>query len=124
MDLTLQGGNIEIQLEPMERVWSVHLAQRIEVSLDTLERVRVGYPETTWKEIRAPGTYLPGMFKAGTYYTERGREFWYARKGQSCLCLDMAEGYYKRIVLGSIKATRWHSLLQPSLVNRLNSNGV
>ena len=123
MNLILQDGTLEIQLELMERVWSVHLGQHIRVLLNTLQSVQADCPETTWREIRAPGTHLPGMFKAGTYYTERGREFWYARKGQSCLCLDMTEGYYKRVVLGSTDAGLWHAWLQSSVSRPLQAQG-
>ncbi|MEO1445206.1 MAG: hypothetical protein AAFV46_03030, partial [Cyanobacteria bacterium J06635_11] len=83
-------------------------------------------PETTWNELRAPGTALPGFIKAGTYYTQRGREFWYVLRaskgasngGQNCLCLDMSEGYYKRIVLESGLAGTWRAQIQTALDSR------
>ena len=114
MNLETKNGIISIHLEPTERLWSVHVSPQIDVSLDAIQSVQIDRPKTTWKEIKAPGTYIFG-FKAGTYYTERGREFWYAQKGHSCLCLDMEEGYYKRIVLGSPQAEDWCTLLQSLL---------
>ncbi len=55
-----------------------------EISLEHIVEVRTEAPETSWREIRAPRTYLPGVMKAGTYYTPRGKEFWYATK-KGCL---------------------------------------
>jgi hypothetical protein len=38
-------------------------------------------PPSTLKHVRAPGTYVPGLIKAGSYYTSRGREFWFVTRG-------------------------------------------
>ncbi|MGB3292815.1 MAG: hypothetical protein WBB01_07515 [Phormidesmis sp.] len=115
MNLTIQDGAIQIQLTSAERLWAFHLSHQIEIPLDSIQSVRLERPATTWKELRAPGTHLPGLIKAGTYYTERGREFWYAQGDQNCLCLDIAAGYYKRIVLSSAAAERWRSQLQQAI---------
>ena len=115
MDLIFQDHTVKIQLEPTERLWGCHLSGQIEVSLDNIQSVTLERPNTTWKEMRAPGTYLPRVIKAGTYYTERGREFWYAVGDRPCLCIDISEGYYKRIVIGSTDAPNWQSQIQNSL---------
>lgn len=114
MNLTLENSTIKIQLEPVERLWAFHLSSQIEISLASVQSVQIERPKTTWKELRSPGTYMPGLIKAGTYYTERGREFWYVQGNQDCLCLDIAEGYYKRIVL-SEAANSWQLLVEAAV---------
>ena len=37
------------------------------------------------KEIKAPGTSIPGLIKAGTFYSNRGKEFWYVTKGKDAI---------------------------------------
>jgi len=49
------------------------------------------------------GTYLPEVIKAGTYYTPRGKEFWYVTK-KGCLVLELRDEPYKRIILVSSQA--------------------
>ncbi|MEL6779109.1 MAG: hypothetical protein AAFO06_17820 [Cyanobacteria bacterium J06597_16] len=126
MHLTTLDNNIKIQLDPSERLWAFHLNRQIEVPLDTVESVRLERPETTWNELRAPGTYLPGFIRAGTYYTQRGREFWYVNKASNstpnCLCVDMSEGYYKRIVLESGLAGNWRAQIQRALASLEEGN--
>jgi hypothetical protein len=112
MNISLDNSGLRIQLEPLERFLSVHLNQQIQVSFEHLQSARLERPESTWRELRSPGSYIPGWIKAGTYYTERGREFWYSLKDQPCLCLDFTEGYYKRIVIGSNQAEQWHAQIQ------------
>jgi hypothetical protein len=47
----------------------------------------------------APGTFLPGAIKAGTYYTPRGREFWYVTKDKDYLVLELQDEPFKKIIL-------------------------
>ncbi|EDX83863.1 hypothetical protein S7335_1560 [Synechococcus sp. PCC 7335] len=121
MDINLNDDVIKIQLEPIERLWSFHISQWIEVPLSHVQSIRLERPRTSWQELRAPGTYVPGLIKAGTYYTERGREFWYVQGEQSCLCLDITDGYYKRIVLASPRADRWRSQIQSAIATQPNA---
>ncbi|MEM8501578.1 MAG: hypothetical protein AAF716_00315 [Cyanobacteria bacterium P01_D01_bin.1] len=120
MNLVVAGNKVKVQLDPSERFWAFHLSGQIELPLDSIQDVRLVRPETEWNELRAPGTYVPGLIKAGTYYTTKGREFWYVPKNQdtnqSCLCVDVSEGYYKRIVLGSVMARQWQSQIQAATV--------
>lgn len=130
MHLTTTQSTLKIQLESSERLWAFHLSGHIEVPLESIQSVRLERPETTWHELRAPGTCLPGFIKAGTYYTQRGREFWYvlrASKGaangesQNCLCLDMSEGYYKRIVLESGLAGTWRASIREAMPTQIQT---
>ncbi|MEL6555705.1 MAG: hypothetical protein AAFQ63_19930 [Cyanobacteria bacterium J06621_11] len=121
MHLIFYDHTVEIQLEQTEKLWAFHLSGRIIVPLKCIQSVTPERPNTTWKELRSPGTYLPSIIKAGTYYTKRGREFWYVQGDSPCLCIDISEGYYKRIVLGSEAAERWHSQIQTRLSNPIQA---
>ena len=45
------------------------------IPLQNIKNVSAELPKPTWKEIKAPGTFIPGLIKAGTYYTDKGQEF-------------------------------------------------
>jgi hypothetical protein len=53
-----------------------------------------------WKEIRAPGTAIPGLTKAGTYYTSRGKEYWMLKKKDSPIRIELDNNNFKRLILG------------------------
>ena len=115
MDLKIGSGVVEIVLEPMERLASCRINSRIELSLADIQTVSTQRPDGHWRELRAPGTYFPGLIKAGTYYSELGRAFWHVQRDQPCLCIDLEAGYYKRVVLGSDLAQDWCSQIQAVL---------
>lgn len=56
--------------------------------------------------IRAPGTHLPGVIKAGTYYTRQGREFWYVT-AQRFLSFELHQEPYQKIVLTTEHNQAW-----------------
>jgi len=117
MDLTVRDRTIEIALTPVERLWSCHISGSIQLPLFNLQAVSVSAekPESRGRDLRAPGTYVPGLIKAGTYYSDLGRAFWYVSRNQPYLCLDLKVGYYKRVVLGSPLANEWCDQIQASL---------
>lgn len=107
MQLTLTPTTLQIHLTGQERLWAFHLGCLIEVPLTKITRVTTELPVSTWREIRAPGTYLPGVIKAGTYYTERGREFWYVTDWSSVLHFEIQDDYYQEIILTVADHLTW-----------------
>ena len=71
-------------------------------------------PQNSWTDIKAPGTHVPGVIKAGTYYTRRGKEFWYVIADAKFLTLELHDEPYQKIVLTLDGHEDW--------ANRINSN--
>ncbi len=114
MELQRRGGVLEIRLGPWERLWSFHVGETIAVPLAQIQTVGTTLPPSDPWMIRAPGTGLPGILAAGTFYSRRGREFWYVTAESPVLVLDVADFYYKRLVLNVPTAETWARLLNPT----------
>jgi hypothetical protein len=99
MQLSLNQDQLVIQLDWYEQLLAFTLHNPIVVPLDHLLQVDAEEPPSRWTDLRAPGTYLPGVIKAGTYYTRHGREFWYATVDRKFLVLELREEPYQKIVL-------------------------
>ena len=119
MELALSETRLTITLENHERLWSAHVSKTIEVLLTHITHVETGVPDGLWDGIRAPGTFVPGVIRAGTYYTKRGREFWYVTRQDGpldqakALSLDLSQDeYYKRIVLSVQSCQSWGDRIQ------------
>jgi len=85
------------------------------ISVSHITEVKAAEPETSWRDLRAPGTFFPGIIKAGTYYTKRGKEFWYYKKGKKPLVLELRNESYKRIILGLDDAPAWQQEIQEQI---------
>ena len=113
MQLTLTSTHLIVDLDWQERLWACHIGSAIQVPLEQIVAVSCDRPDTSWREIRAPGTFFPGAIRAGTYYTERGREFWYATPPWQILNLRLRDHYYKGIYLSLADNQSWCDRLQP-----------
>jgi len=108
-----------IQLDWYEQLLAFTLHNPITVSLDHLLEATAEEPQSRWTDLRAPGTHLPGVIKAGTYYTRHGREFWYATIDQKFLVLELREEPYQKIVLTVANNQAWVDRL-----NQAKSNSI
>ena len=107
MKLHLEHHQLTIELEWYEQLWAVTLERQLHIPLDSIDRVTTTEPQSDWAEIRAPGTFLPGIIKAGTYYTKRGKEFWYVTTDRDYLTLELHDEPYRRIVITIPDCIAW-----------------
>jgi hypothetical protein len=110
VNIVIDRDVIRIELSRLERILTFHrsfgvpLSQITEVSTDLLP--------PTWKEIRAPGTAIPGLTKAGTYYTSRGKEFWMLKNNDNPIRIELNNNKLKRLILGVSDRGRQASIVK------------
>jgi hypothetical protein len=97
--------NFKIEFTPSEKILSIHGS--IDIPISHITKVSGELLDPTWKEIRMPGTSLPGVIKAGTYMTDRGAEFWYVTRNKKILRIELRDNFYKRVVLGLDDNSFW-----------------
>jgi hypothetical protein len=115
MKLYLADNLLTIELEWYEQLWAVTLDRQMHIPLDRIDRVTTTEPQSNWAEIRAPGTFLPGVIKAGTYYTKRGKEFWYVTADRNYLTLELHDEPYQRIAINIADNTAWGERIDRAL---------
>ncbi|AFY92321.1 hypothetical protein [Chamaesiphon minutus] len=115
MQLNLTTNRLTIELEWYEQLWAVTLERQMHIPLSRIDRATTEEPQSNWAEIRAPGTFLPGVIKAGTYYTKRGKEFWYVTSDRDYLTLELHDEPYRRIVITIPDNIVWAERIDRSL---------
>lgn len=118
MKLNLENGNLTIDLEWYEQLWAVTLEPQIHIPIERIERVTTAVPASSWAEVRAPGTFLPGVIKAGTYYTRQGRDFWYVTTDKNYLTLELHDEPYRRVIITTPDNRSWCATLSSHLRRR------
>ncbi len=99
MILKIIDDFLEIKWEWYEQFFAFTWDKLMRIPLSHIKKVTINRPEIIWCELRAPGTFFPGLIKAGTYYTKNGKEFWYATEDKNFLILELEEEEYKRVIL-------------------------
>ena len=105
MRLSISNKQLRISFSITKKILS--MKGSFKIPLKNIKQITTEMPKPTWKEIKAPGTSIPGLIKAGTFYTDRGKEFWYVTKGKGILNIELKNESYKRLVLGLDNNVHW-----------------
>ncbi len=106
MNFSIIDNKLRIDLDWYEQLWAFTWDKTFEIPLTHIENATTNEPPSSWTEIRAPGTFLPGVIKAGTYYTPRGKEFWYVTKDRDYLVLELCDESFKKMIF-TLDQNQW-----------------
>ncbi|MBV6627892.1 MAG: hypothetical protein KI793_34045 [Rivularia sp. (in: Bacteria)] len=114
MNINILEQSLQIEFTVKEQFLAVRFHKLWNIPLSHIKQTTTTAPLTTWKELRSPGTCIPGLVKAGTYYTPRGKEFWLAnyQKG-NYLTIELEDENYKRIIMTVDDNEFWQQRLNP-----------
>ena len=99
MKVLSDESNLYIKFSIIEKILGVHWS--FTIPLDTISDIHTDTMTHLSHGLRFPGTFFPGLIKAGTYLTNRGREFWYTTRNKKFLCVELKDGFYKRIIIST-----------------------
>lgn len=98
VDLHLRDGHLEVEVLGLHKLWA--LRSRLQVPLSSVVGARRLAPDATagwWKGWRVPGTHLPGVIVAGTYYKDGEKHFWDVRDGARAIEIELAGAGFRRL---------------------------
>ena len=95
---SVQADRLVVDIEGFRRFWALKRGFDI-----PLEHVRGVTADPTIargrKGTRAPGTYLPGVITAGTFYRSGSRNFWDVRRPENVIVIDLRDERYARLIV-------------------------
>src|SRR5690349_5762129 len=102
VNVTVEQGRLEVRLTGWDRVWA--LKGQLSFPIEHVERAEIDPGATicrTWKGVRLPGTALPGVIVAGSYWWKDGWTFWSVRfrKRIPVLLIFLRNERYHRLAL-------------------------
>lgn len=111
MNLNVVDQNLQIEFTFKEQLLAARFNKRWQIPLAHIIQVTVAQPQKRRRELRAPGTFFPGVIKTGTYYTDQGKEFWYVNQEKNYLTIELKDESYKRIILTLDNNESWKQTL-------------
>jgi hypothetical protein len=111
------GDQLVVTMHGLDRLWA--LRRRIVVPLVHV-RGATADPGVTRESagLRAPGTHLPRVITAGTYYKDGHRTFWNLRSSQEAVVIELTGERFRRLVLGVDDARSTAERVERSLTRR------
>jgi hypothetical protein len=85
-----------VDMKGWDQVWA--LKRRLEIPLDHVTGVRAATDEVP-RGIRIPGTHVPGVIAAGTFYDMGEKAFWAVHDSEKAIAIDLHDEDYSMLVL-------------------------
>jgi hypothetical protein len=99
VEITIQDDTAVFEVQGLDKLWA--LKSRLEIPLENIRAVRADptIARGWWKGIRAPGTHLPGVIVAGTFYQHGKRIFWDVHDPERTIVVELADERYDELIV-------------------------
>jgi hypothetical protein len=102
--IAIEGTDLVVRLSWWERLLAFHGDLRVPLAhvRDAIAPATAhpGYRAFDWRLIRLPGTAIPGVIQAGSYYRiGDGWEFYAMRRPSRCVVIELEGERYERLIV-------------------------
>jgi len=97
--LTIEDGVATFEVEGADKLWA--LRSRLQIPLAHIRGARIDteIAHGWWHGLRAPGTSIPGILTAGTFYQHGKRVFWDVHDPSRVVVVELADERYDELVI-------------------------
>jgi hypothetical protein len=98
VEIHADGDRVEVEVRGWHQVWA--MKRRIafpRTAVRGARRLPADALRGAWKGWRVPGTHLPGIIVAGTFYKDGERQFWDVRHADRGIEIELAGQPYDRL---------------------------
>ena len=98
VQVTIEGDLLTLDVLGMHKVWA--LKSRLQFPISSVQSVRLD-PQLAARPLglRAPGTYIPRILTAGTFYHDKKRGFWDVCDPSRALVIELEGEKYQFLVV-------------------------
>ena len=99
VDLSVADGKLALHIRGTDKLWA--FKSSIEIPLVHIAGVRAD-PEAArgwYHGIRMPGTNVPGVITAGTFYQDGKRVFWDVHNAENAVVIDLRDERYNELIV-------------------------
>lgn len=99
--ITIEDGQLVVHIEGLDRILALKSSIRVPLAHVRAVTPRPEIPSAlNWRLIRAPGTLVPGVVRAGSFYhVGEGWYFFDVHDPEKSVAIDLADEHYKRLVV-------------------------
>ncbi len=97
VSVTSKDNTFIFEIKGWHKIWA--LESKITIPKEKiLEAYQNNEEFTFWKGFRMPGTEIPGIITAGTFY-KKGRNFWDVMNKKKAIIVALENHYYKKLII-------------------------
>jgi hypothetical protein len=99
VDLSIAEGKLTLHVRGADKLWA--LKSSLEIPLAHIARVHAD-PEAArgwYHGLRMPGTNVPGVITAGTFYQDGKRVFWDVHHPEKTIVIELHDERYSELIV-------------------------
>jgi hypothetical protein len=99
VEIAVRGDRVHFEVKGWDRFWA--LKTELDIPLSHIKSVRAD-PDAArgwWKGFRLPGTNIPGVLTAGTFYQGDGFVFYDVHNYDNTIVFELDHEHYRRMVV-------------------------
>ena len=99
VDLSISNGTLELHVRGADKLWA--LKSSLEIPLIHIARIRAdpSIAHGWWHGLRMPGTNIPGVITAGTFYQDGKRIFWDVHDHENTIVIELRDDRFDELVV-------------------------
>ena len=99
VDLQVADGKLILHVRGADKLWA--LKSSLEIPLEHISSARAdsGVARDWYHGIRMPGTNIPGVLTAGTFYQDGQRVFWDVHHPENAIAIELHDERYNELII-------------------------
>ena len=99
VDLSISGENLVVHVRGADKLWA--FKGSLEIPLLHIAEIRADAATAHgwWHGLRMPGTNIPGVLTAGTFYQDGKRVFWDVHKPDNTVVIKLKDERYNELIV-------------------------
>jgi hypothetical protein len=99
VDLSIAEGKLMLNVQGADKLWAFKSSLEIPLVHITGVRADSEVARGWWHGVRMPGTSVPGMITAGTFYHDGKRVFWDVHHPEKTIVIDLHDEQFNELVV-------------------------
>jgi hypothetical protein len=99
VDVSISDGKLLLEVKGADKLWA--LKSSLEVPLRHIAGVRAdpSVARGWWHGLKLPGTNIPGVITAGTFYQDGKRVFWDVHHPENTIVIELHDERYDELIV-------------------------
>lgn len=99
VDLSVADGKLVLHVRGADKLWAFKSSLEIPLRHISSARADPGVAHGWYHGLRAPGTNIPGVLTAGTFYQHAQRVFWDVHNPANTLVIELRDERYNELIV-------------------------
>lgn len=99
VEVSISGDRVHFEVEGMDKLWA--FKSHLDIPLQHIRGARIDptAAKGLWHGLRFPGTQVPGVILAGSFYQSGGWVFYDVHDPERTVILELEHEHYKNLVI-------------------------